>query len=341
MSRSVSAPSSVTKTSPCWNGLIVPGSTFRYGSNFWALTERPRDFSRRPSDAATIPLPSAETTPPVTNTYLATGSNRSRLRGRTDDAGPSALGKRREELRAAGHALELLTTQEVVELLDPRVGRVSRDLLHSEVAIGHARDLREVRDCEHLGSFRESLQRRCHRVRSDAADPGVDLVEHESLAPGDCGQRERDAGELAARCRLGSGSERKTGVRPHEERGVVGACRADLAFTQLDEELPLPHAERLQLGCDRVGKRACVAAARLSQALRESDHLRLGGGDRMSRRPHGIAPGRETLELHPCLCGPVEEFLVRRRSEPPLEIRDALELRFDFVERPGLGFEGR
>src|SRR5437899_7627397 len=70
MSRSVSAPSSVTKTSPCWNGLIVPGSTFRYGSNFWSWTRRPRAFSSRPSDAATIPLPSAETTPPVTNTYF-------------------------------------------------------------------------------------------------------------------------------------------------------------------------------------------------------------------------------------------------------------------------------
>src|SRR3954465_10615607 len=70
MSRSVSAPSSVTKTSPCWNGDIVPGSTFRYGSNFWSCTRRPRAFSRRPSDAATIPLPSAETTPPVTKTYL-------------------------------------------------------------------------------------------------------------------------------------------------------------------------------------------------------------------------------------------------------------------------------
>src|SRR5581483_5123628 len=70
MSRSVSAPSSVTKTSPCWNGLIVPGSTLRYGSNFWSWTRRPRAFSRRPSDAATMPFPSAETTPPVTNTYF-------------------------------------------------------------------------------------------------------------------------------------------------------------------------------------------------------------------------------------------------------------------------------
>src|SRR5215211_2668316 len=70
MSRSVSAPSSVTKTSPCWNGLIVPGSTLRYGSNFCACTRRPRAFSSRPSDAATMPLPRPETTPPVTKTYF-------------------------------------------------------------------------------------------------------------------------------------------------------------------------------------------------------------------------------------------------------------------------------
>src|SRR3954447_9108405 len=70
MSRSVSAPSSVTNTSPCWNGLIVPGSTFRYGSNFCSWTRSPRALSRRPSEAATIPFPSAETTPPVTKTYL-------------------------------------------------------------------------------------------------------------------------------------------------------------------------------------------------------------------------------------------------------------------------------
>src|SRR5213080_280413 len=70
MSRSVSAPSSVTYTSPCWNGLIVPGSTFRYGSNFWSWTRSPRALSRRPSEAATIPFPRAETTPPVTKTYF-------------------------------------------------------------------------------------------------------------------------------------------------------------------------------------------------------------------------------------------------------------------------------
>src|ERR1051325_1807821 len=87
MSRSVSAPSSVTYTSPCWNGLIVPGSTFRYGSNFCSCTRNPRAFRRRPSEAATIPFPSADTTPPVTKTYFGaralTGFQGSTAGGRT------------------------------------------------------------------------------------------------------------------------------------------------------------------------------------------------------------------------------------------------------------------
>ena len=41
-----------------------------YGSNFCIVTEKPRAFSRRPSDAAVIPFPSPETTPPVTKTYF-------------------------------------------------------------------------------------------------------------------------------------------------------------------------------------------------------------------------------------------------------------------------------
>src|SRR5262245_1208647 len=49
---------------------MVPGSTLMYGSNFCSDTFSPRAFSRRPSEAAVMPLPSDETTPPVTNTYL-------------------------------------------------------------------------------------------------------------------------------------------------------------------------------------------------------------------------------------------------------------------------------
>src|SRR6218665_2250117 len=72
MSRSVSAPSSVTNTSPCWNGFIVPGSTFRYGSSFCMTTCRPRAVRRLPRLAAVRPLPSEETTPPVTKMCLVT-----------------------------------------------------------------------------------------------------------------------------------------------------------------------------------------------------------------------------------------------------------------------------
>ena len=50
--------------------LMVPGSTFRYGSSFWTFTRRPRCFSRRPREAAVMPLPRPETTPPVTKMYF-------------------------------------------------------------------------------------------------------------------------------------------------------------------------------------------------------------------------------------------------------------------------------
>src|SRR5439155_12570893 len=73
MSRSVSAPSSVTKTSPCWNGLIVPGSTLIYGSSLRLVTRMPREARIAARDEAAMPFPSEETTPPVTNTNLVMG----------------------------------------------------------------------------------------------------------------------------------------------------------------------------------------------------------------------------------------------------------------------------
>ena len=36
-----------------------------YGSNFWIWTDSPRERSSRPIEAAAMPLPSEETTPPV------------------------------------------------------------------------------------------------------------------------------------------------------------------------------------------------------------------------------------------------------------------------------------
>lgn len=41
-----------------------------YGSSFCMVTLRPLDFNSKPSDAAAIPLPRDETTPPVRNMYF-------------------------------------------------------------------------------------------------------------------------------------------------------------------------------------------------------------------------------------------------------------------------------
>src|SRR6185369_10892977 len=49
---------------------MVPGSTLIYGSSFTIAIFRPRASRMAPSEAAAMPFPNEETTPPVVNTYL-------------------------------------------------------------------------------------------------------------------------------------------------------------------------------------------------------------------------------------------------------------------------------
>ena len=53
--------------------LIVPGSTLMYGSSLRLVTRMPREARIAASDAAAMPFPSEETTPPVTKTNLVMG----------------------------------------------------------------------------------------------------------------------------------------------------------------------------------------------------------------------------------------------------------------------------
>ena len=48
----------------------MPGSTFIYGSTLINDTDKPLDSRRAPIEAAAIPYPSDETTPPVIKMYL-------------------------------------------------------------------------------------------------------------------------------------------------------------------------------------------------------------------------------------------------------------------------------
>src|SRR3954454_284365 len=372
MSRSVSAPSSVTNTSPCWNGLIVPGSTLRYGSNFWSWTRSPRALSRRPSEAATIPFPRAETTPPVTKTYFgaraltvfqgstpygrtsaarpasacegtlrpmppkrgastasvacvspsSTGSrsrstsacslvswNETCLRGTLSRTSrdPPSCGRRRKlarfvpsrrqcapgararrtlgaastrpghhsgqragsastsqtsstgagsvrlasyrgkELPSAEHPLELGLPLVVAELLDPRVRPVARRLLDPKVAIRERGDLRKVRDGHDLSVLRESPEQRSDGMRRLAADPRVDLVEHERVAACDGRDGQRDPRELPAGGGLRDLDERQPRIRADEEDGLVASGRARLVpLPKLADELALSHADPAQ-----------------------------------------------------------------------------------------------
>ena len=101
----------------------------------------------------------------------------------------------------------------------------------------------------------EPLEDAADGVRGLAADAGVDLVEDERLAAGDRRDRERDAGELAARRGLGDRAERQARVRADEEDRLVATGRAGLALAQLADELAVAHADVVQLGGDGVGER--------------------------------------------------------------------------------------
>ena len=177
---------------------------------------------------------------------------------------------RAHELLAAEHSLQLVATLRVVERDDARVRRVALDLLDAEMLVGDARDLRQMRDRQHLRALTEAAQDVGDAMRGDASDAGVDLVEDDGLASRDRGDRERDARELSARRRLGDGRERQPGVRTDEEHRLVRPGRPRLALPQLDMELALTHPEIDELARDRLGERLRRDATGVRERLARS-----------------------------------------------------------------------
>ena len=102
-------------------------------------------------------------------------------------------------------------------------------LRHEHVRVGERRDLREVRHAEHLVMAAQGRERAPDRGARLAADPGVDLVEHERrrrLGQHDA-QRQHRARQLAARRGLGERPGGLARVGREQERDVVGAVVAD------------------------------------------------------------------------------------------------------------------
>src|SRR2546423_5083890 len=88
-----------------------------------------------------------------------------------------------QELLAAEHTLNFLAPIRLPERFDASVGRIAGHLLDPEMSVCTARNLRQVGDRQYLRAPRETLQRLADRVRRLPADPGVDLVADERLAP--------------------------------------------------------------------------------------------------------------------------------------------------------------
>ena len=241
---------------------------------------------------------------------------------------------------AAQHPLQLVAALGVVERLDPRVGRVAGHLLDPEVRVGDARDLRQVRDREHLRALGEPLQRRGDGVGGLAADARVDLVEDHRLAAADRRDRERDARELAARGRLGDRPERQAGVRADQEDGLVGARRAGIALAQLDAELALAHADAAQLLRDRRGERGRGRLAGRRAARRPA---RSPASRRQRAPPRQPPPDRGRPRARRAPRAPRRRARAGRRSRPQRKRRRASAIRSSSPStcsrRSGLGLE--
>src|SRR5881409_3142070 len=161
MSRSVSAPSSVTKTSPCWNGLIVPGSTLMYGSSLRKLILNPRASSSEPIEALASPLPNEESTPPVTKMYFIRIASRA--------ATVTVLARPRNRSRASRpHPLRDQRLDDLQVL-----GRVDRNRVFRHV---HQEDrvavLEDPELLERLGDFERS-RRKAHELEQEF--PAVEI----------------------------------------------------------------------------------------------------------------------------------------------------------------------
>ena len=221
------------------------------------------------------------------------------------------------------------------------MGRIAGNLLHAEVPVRDGRDLREMGDRENLSPLGQALEGRRDRMRGHAADPGVDLVEHESLATRDRGQRKRDPRELASRGGLRHRTEGQPLIGSDQEDDLVRAARSGLSLAKLAEELTVSQPEPLKLVGHGLGEGAFVGASHCAQLLGERGHVCLCLRDRAGGNRRGILSGGDAVQLDPGSSGAFQQLVEGRCVEATPKIGDPGETPFDLLQRPRIRLQRR
>ena len=113
--------------------------------------------------------------------------------------------------------------------------------------VGHRRDLRQMRDAEHLLAARNVGKLLRDLLRGSSADARVHLVEdqrlHRILLGKDVLHRQHDARKLAAGCNLAQRLERLANVCRHQKAHAVHSRRRKRDLLKLTDEADLRHIE--------------------------------------------------------------------------------------------------
>ena len=162
----------------------------------------------------------------------------------------------------------------------------------------HRRDLGEMRDDQHVIVLGQVSERTADGRRRPAADPGVDLVEHQGagrvvLATGqDEPEGEHRPRQLAARGHLGEGEQRRPGLADEQELDPVALDRSSSSPTSMRE-----------LG---VGKGKADASCATARSLSPGAAVRRARRTASAARSLGFRAAAAAAELGSPLLEPLE-----------------------------------
>ena len=159
-------------------------------------------------------------------------------------------------------------------VVDPLAASARSALVMRKMRAGLRRDLRRMRDGEHLHALGEPREPPADRLGDGAAGAGIDLVEDQRRRGAAIGerhlQRQQEARQLAARRDLHQRPGLGAGIGADVEGDPVEAVRRDRALVDLarDDEARRLKLQRRQLGVDRLLQRRRGLGAALGQRLR-------------------------------------------------------------------------